>query len=219
MNRIVTLDGPAGVGKSTIAKRVAEHLGIAYLDTGAMFRVIAKTLGQDGLALSEADLARALEPLAFSLSGAGAATTLACNGVIAGQEIRTEAIGMLASRYATLPAVRAFLKKAQQDLGSAYPLVAEGRDMGTAIFPGAPCKFFLDASPEVRALRRVRQLAENGVTEDLATVTRQIRERDDTDRNRAIAPLKPADDAVVIDTSEMNIDQVFETIVEQLDRQ
>lgn len=213
MNKIVTLDGPAGVGKSTIAKRVAEHLGIAYLDTGAMFRILAKTLGPDGLALPEAELAAKLDTLQFSLSGTGGATVLACNGIPAGQEIRTETVGLLASKYATLPAVRAYLKKAQQALGAAYSLVAEGRDMGTAIFPDAPAKFFLDASPEVRALRRVRQLAENGQHEDIETVTRQIRERDEMDRNRAIAPLKPAEDATILDTSDADIEQVFRAIV------
>lgn len=216
MNRIVTLDGPAGVGKSTLAKRVAEHLGIAYLDTGAMFRILAKTLGGGGFVLPEQELARKLETLTFSLSGTGTATRLACNGVVAGEEIRTEEIGMLASRYATLPAVRAYLKTAQRDLGKTYPLVAEGRDMGTAVFPDAFRKFFLDASPEVRARRRVLQLAEHGLTEDPATVARQIRERDDQDRNRAIAPLKPADDAVIIDTSELDIDQVFAAIAGKL---
>lgn len=211
--RIVTLDGPAGVGKSTIAKRVAGHLGIAYLDTGAMFRVLAHTFGDKGLVLTDDALAHELNALHFSLSGSGESTRLLCNGVVAGLEIRTENVSMLASRYATLPVVRAYLKKAQQDLGKAFPLVAEGRDMGTAVFPDAPCKFFLDASPEVRARRRVRQLAENGIPEEYETVIRQIKERDDLDRNRAIAPLKPADDAVVIDTSTVNIDQVFETII------
>lgn len=218
MRRIITLDGPAGVGKSTIAKRVAEHCGIAYLDTGAMFRIIAKTLGPENVALPEDALARKLGALAFSLAGSGRETTLACNGVVAGQEIRTEAVGKLASDYAVLPAVRAYLKTAQQELGKAYSLVAEGRDMGTAVFPGAPYKFFLDATPEVRARRRVRQLAENGVIEDAATVERQIRERDDQDRNRPIAPLKPADDAVIVDTSELDIDQVFQTIIDKIEK-
>lgn len=216
VNRIITLDGPAGVGKSTLAKRVAEHLNIAYLDTGAMFRTIAKTLRRDGLRLPEKQLEAELETLRFSLSGSGAATVLACNGVPGGQEIRTEEISMLASEYAALPAVRTYLKTAQQALGAAYPLVAEGRDMGTAVFPAAPHKFFLDASPETRALRRVKQLAENGVIEDLATVTEQIKIRDHNDRNRAIAPLKPADDAVIIDTSAMDIEGVFNAIVARL---
>lgn len=217
MNRIITLDGPAGVGKSTLARRVAEYLHIAYLDTGAMFRIIAKTLGRDGLRLPEDALAAELQKLRFSLSGSGAATVLACNGVPAGQEIRTEEISMLASEYATLPAVRAYLKTAQQALGAAYPLVAEGRDMGTAVFPDAPHKFFLDASPETRALRRVRQLAENGVVENPATVAEQIKIRDHNDRNRTIAPLKAAVDAVIIDTSALDVEGVFTAITAHLD--
>jgi cytidylate kinase len=217
MTRIITLDGPAGVGKSTIARRVAEHCGIAYLDTGAMFRMIAKTLGPESAALPEPELARKLDALVFSLAGSGAATALACNGVVAGREIRTEEVGKLASDYATLPVVRAYLKKAQRDLGKVHSLVAEGRDMGTAVFPDAPYKFFLDASPEVRARRRVGQLAGNGAAGDVATVARQIRERDDQDRNRRIAPLKAADDAVVIDTSELDIDQVVRAILNTIE--
>jgi len=205
------------VGKSTIARSVAEHCCIAYLDTGAMFRIIAKTLGRENVDLPEAELAGKFTALSFSLSGTGEATILACNGVSAGQDIRTEAVGKLASDYATKPIVRQFLKKAQQDLGKAYSLVAEGRDMGTAVFPDAPHKFFLDASPEVRALRRVRQLAENGIIEDVATVTQQIRERDEQDRNRPIAPLKAADDALIIDTSAKDITQVLQTILAALE--
>lgn len=216
MKRIITLDGPAGVGKSTLARRVAEHLGIAYLDTGAMFRIIAKTFGPQGLELPEDALEKELARLRFSLSGSGAATVLACNGVPAGPEIRTEDVGMLASGYAVLPVVRSCLKKAQQDLGRMYDLVAEGRDMGTAVFPDASRKFFLDAGAEVRARRRVEQLAQTGVREDLAAVTEQIRKRDERDRNRPIAPLKAADDAVVIDTSDLDIDGVFAVIIKEL---
>ncbi len=216
-SRVITLDGPAGVGKSTIAKRVAEHCGMAYLDTGAMFRIIANTLGPANLALPEEALRRALGGLSFSLSGSGGGTVLACNGVSAGPEIRTEEVGKLASDYAVLPVVRACLKKAQQALGTVCPLVAEGRDMGTAVFPDARYKFFLDASPEVRAVRRVRQLAANGVIEDPATIVRRIRERDHQDKNRPIAPLKPADDAVIIDTSELDADQVFQEIISRIE--
>ncbi|MDL2209413.1 (d)CMP kinase [Desulfovibrio sp. OttesenSCG-928-O18] len=216
MRRVITLDGPAGVGKSTLAKRVAEELGIAYLDTGAMFRTIAKTLGAEGLNTSEPTMETALAKLRFSLSGSGAATALSCNGVPTGREIRTEEVGMLASRYATLPAVRSYLKKAQQELGASYDLVAEGRDMGTAVFPDAPHKFFLDASPEVRAERRVKQLAETGVSEDIAEVTKRIKERDALDRGRALAPLVAAEDAVVIDTSHLDIQGVFDAIMRKL---
>lgn len=216
MRDIITIDGPAGVGKSTLAKRVAAHAGVACLDTGAMFRVIARRLGAAGLELSPAALAGELEKLSFSLSGSGYDTKIACNGIIAGEEIRTEEVGALASELAQLPPVRTYLKKAQQALGEEYALVAEGRDMGTAIFPDARHKFFLNASAEVRAIRRVNQLRENGLEADLATITAQIKERDDRDSNRAIAPLKPAKDAIIIDTSALTVDGVFESIIKVL---
>lgn len=216
MRSVITLDGPAGVGKSTLAKRVADHAGVAYLDTGAMFRIIAKRLGAAGLELPPAVLAAELEKLSFSLSGVGNETTLACNGIVAGQELRSEEIGSLASQFAQLPPVRAFLKKAQQSLGEKYDLVAEGRDMGTAVFPGAKHKFFLDAPAKIRAMRRAEQLRQSGVDADPATITAQIAERDHRDKNRAIAPLKPADDAILIDTAHHGIDEVFNAIVSRL---
>jgi cytidylate kinase len=216
MRSIITIDGPAGVGKSTLAKRVAAQAGLAYLDTGAMFRIIAKRLGISGLELSPTALEAELKKFSFSLSGVGNKSALACNGIVAGQEIRTEEVGALASEFAQIPPLRAYLKKAQQALGAEYALVAEGRDMGTAIFPDAKYKLFLDASAEVRAARRVNQLRENGVEADLATITAQIKERDERDRNRAIAPLKPAADAVIIDTSALTINGVFDAIISRL---
>ncbi len=216
MPRIVTLDGPAGVGKSTLARRVASALGIAYLDTGAMFRTIAATLGAEGLTLTTDEREKALAALAFSLSGCGETSRLACNGRVAGPEIRTEEVGLLASQYAALPEIRACLKQAQQSLGSQFSLVAEGRDMGTEVFPGAKHKFFLDARPETRAKRRLLQLRENGEEADLAVITEQIRKRDEQDRNRAIAPLRPADDAVIVDTSDLDVDGVFAAIMAYL---
>ena len=214
--RIITIDGPAGVGKSTIARKTATALGIAYLDTGAMFRTLALHMGHGGLDFSEDRLEGCIGSLVFSLAGSGGETALICNDVVAGQEIRTEDIGMLASRYAALPVVRSWLKKAQQELGRKYSLVAEGRDMGTVVFPDAPHKFFLDASPETRARRRVNQLAESGVVEDLAVVTQRIRERDALDRGRSIAPLRAAEDAVVIDTSALTLEDVFNEIMQRV---
>lgn len=211
--RIVTIDGPAGVGKSTMAKRLAGELAIPYLDTGAMFRAVAWKLGQGSWEWDEARLERELAAFEFALSGAGEDSELSLNGTVIGDEIRTEQVGMWASNVATLPVVRAFLKKAQQRLGDRFSLVAEGRDMGTVIFPGASNKFFLDATVDERARRRHDQLLELGKPADLEELREQIAKRDHQDRNRAVAPLKAADDAVIIDTTSLTKAQVFETLL------
>jgi cytidylate kinase len=217
---IVTIDGPAGVGKSTLARRVAGALGIAYLDTGAMFRTIAlKSLGAPAFESDPPDggaILRYIGPLEFSLTGAGHSTEIWCNGRKIGKEIRTEQAGMLAARVAAVPEVRELLKRLQQELGTSASLVAEGRDTGTVIFPGAAHKIFLDASVEVRAERRMKQLRAAGEPADLAEITALIRERDDKDRNRAIAPLKPAPDAVIIDTSHLTPEEVFTAIMQTI---
>lgn len=213
---VVTLDGPAGVGKTTLAKRLADALGVAYLDTGAMFRTLAWKLGPGAHELPEGDLRARLEGFCFALSGAGGASVLSCNGVPVGDEIRTEEVAALASRIATLPVVRERLKAAQQALGASCSLVVEGRDMGTVVFPAARHKFFLDASPEERARRRCLQLEAQGQPADLATIAAQIRERDDMDRNRAVAPLRPAADAVLVDTTTLDIDGVFDELTRHM---
>ena len=209
---IVTLDGPSGVGKTSLAKKVAEHLGIAYLDTGAMFRGVAWSLG-DGAWNWESDRIRdALKAIRFSLQGTGAATDLLLNEAPLTTAIRTESVGLWASHMARIEVVRTVLKEIQQDLGRAHALLAEGRDMGSVVFPGARYKFFLDASSEVRAMRRWEQLREMGQEEDLEELTEQMRVRDEQDRTRAIAPLRPAADAVIIDTGNLSLDEVFEEI-------
>lgn len=207
---IVTLDGPAGVGKTTIARMAAKELGLAYLDTGAMFRAVAFYLGEDANAWEEAELASRLESLEFGLDARG----LLCNGQVLGAAIRTEEVGMLASTLAKRAPVRARLKEQQQALGRATALVVEGRDMGTVVFPEARHKFFLDATPEVRAQRRYKQLQEMGQAADLDKLAEQIRARDEQDRTRAIAPLKPAADAVVIDTSALDIPGVLQAVLD-----
>jgi cytidylate kinase len=229
---LIVLDGPAGVGKSVTARRLAASLGLAYLDTGAMFRILALLLGNQreamppvspsrprrakpGYVPGEAsfpdgpDLEAFLAGFSFSLQGSGAETVLLCNGRPAGGEIRTEEAGMLASKIGRLAGVRAFLKAEQQRLGTAFSLVAEGRDMGTEVFPGASCKIFLDARPEVRALRRYRQLLETGQEADYAEILLRLKERDAEDRNRPLAPLKPAPDALLVDTSDLGFEEVF----------
>jgi cytidylate kinase len=210
---IVTIDGPAGVGKSTMAKRLARELSIPYLDTGAMFRAIALRLGHGAWERGEDELAAALAGMSFSLSGVGEDSALSLDGKPIGDEVRTEQVGMWASNIATLPVVRASLKAAQQSLGERVSLVAEGRDMGTVVFPAAHRKFFLDATPDERARRRLRQLADMGETADFDELREQIARRDHQDRNRAEAPLRPAADAVTIDTTSLGLDEVFAALV------
>ncbi len=213
---VVTLDGPAGVGKTTLARRTAEVLGYPYLDTGAMFRIMALRLGEGADAVPESELRARCMAFSFRLEGAGSRTVLLCNDEPVGEEIRTEDVARLASRLAAVPAVREYLKEAQRILGETGPLVAEGRDMGTAVFPNARHKFFLDASPEVRALRRVRELEAAGEKADLEVVADMIRKRDERDRNRPVAPLCPAEDAMIIDTSFLDADAVLDRVLEAI---
>lgn len=210
--RIITIDGPAGAGKTSVSRRVAGELSLAYLDTGAMFRGLALRLGQDGHLLPEVAIDDALAAIVFSLTGNGSDTRLLLDGEPLPDAARTEAVGAMASKLAVLPVVRHRLKLAQQALGRENDLLAEGRDMGTAVFPDAAHKFFLDASPEVRATRRVRQLAALGRPADYEAILAAIRSRDDLDRNRAEAPLRAAPDALVIDTSELTEDAVVARI-------
>ncbi|WP_461209728.1 (d)CMP kinase [Desulfocurvus sp. DL9XJH121] len=210
---IVTLDGPAGVGKTTLAKRVAEALGISYLDTGAMFRAVGLFLGPGADQLPEDELSRRLAGLSFSLSGSGADSVLSMNGRALGDEIRTEEVAALASAVGAMPVVRAYLKDAQRAVGRDTSLVAEGRDMGSVVFPEARCKVFLDAAAQIRAQRRACQLRDMGLEADIDEIAEKIRARDHQDRTRAVAPLRPADDAQIIDTGALDIDGVFEAIM------
>ncbi len=213
---IITLDGPAGVGKSTLAKRLADHFKIAYLDTGAMFRATAWKLGEGSWDWEEERMESSLKELEFTLSGSGSNSVLSLNGVPLTDEIRTETVGMWASNVARIPSVRSRQKEAQRSIGTTTSLIAEGRDMGTVIFPQAPCKFFLDADLEERARRRFMQLEEMGKPADLSELIEQIRARDDQDRNRKVAPLKPAEDAILVDTTNLDIDGVFNCLVEEV---
>lgn len=211
---IIALDGPAGAGKSTIARHVASALGFQLIDTGAIYRTVAYKALQSDISLDDAtpcaSLARALE---FSFEIAGDKNLVFCDGELVGDEIRTSQMSLAASKVSAHPEVRAALLDQQRKLGAARDSVLEGRDIGTVVFPEAELKIFLTASAEERASRRVNQLAEQGVTEDYDEVLRTIKERDHRDMTRAVAPLIAAADAVSLDTTGLAIDEIVARIV------
>ena len=214
---VITLDGPAGVGKSTTARRLAAALGVPYLDTGAMYRTLGLRLGAAAADMSDEELRRRCAEYRFSLEPCPTdrdSLCLFCNGQPVGDEIRTEKAGRLASLVARLPVLREALQNVQRSLGRRGSLVAEGRDMGTRVFPEARYKFFLDARPEVRAERRCRELADRGETADKDTVLAAIAARDEQDRNRVVDPLRPASDAVIVDTSDLSPEEVLNVLLE-----
>lgn len=214
---VITLDGPAGVGKSTTARRLAAALGVPYLDTGAMYRTLGLRLGAAAADMSDEELRRRCAEYSFSLEPCPTdrdSLCLFCNGQPVGDEIRTEKAGRLASLVARLPVLREALQNVQRSLGRRWSLVAEGRDMGTRVFPEARYKFFLDARPEVRAERRCRELADRGETADKDTVLSAIAARDEQDRNRVVDPLRPASDAVIVDTSDLSPEEVLNVLLE-----
>ncbi|MFP4154199.1 MAG: (d)CMP kinase [Halothiobacillaceae bacterium] len=203
---VIAIDGPSGSGKGTLARRIAERLGYALLDSGALYRLTALAASRRGLVLGDAEavaeVARALD-VHFAADG-----TIRLEGAAVGAELRTETTGEMASVVAAHPPVRDALLQRQRDFAVAPGLVADGRDMGTVVFPDAPLKVFLDASPEIRAERRYKQLIEKGLDANLPALVEEIRARDHRDRNRKVAPLAPAADAVVIDSSALDADEV-----------
>lgn len=209
---IITLDGPAGVGKSTVAQNLAHFFRLAYLDTGAMFRAVALHLGEGSWTWPEKALENALTNIHFHFAGQGPAARLTVNNQHIGQEIRAEEVGLWASHLGQRPEVRDYLMRAQQEIGRKTSLVAEGRDMGSVVFPAAGWKFFLDATTKERARRRWLQLKAMGQNADLGSLTRDLRRRDQQDRNRSVAPLSPAPDAYVVDTTNLNLQQVEEKL-------
>lgn len=207
---VITIDGPTASGKGTVAQRVADHLGFHYLDSGALYRLTALSALRHQVALTdEHALSKLAEKMPCKFNGdqiwlANENVTLA---------IRAEEIGNAASKIAALPMVRQALAGLQLKFRIAPGLVADGRDMGTVIFPRAPLKIFLTASAEARAERRYKQLIEKGFSASMKSLLKDLRERDARDSNRAIAPLKPAEEAYLLDTSDLTIDQAVERVL------
>ncbi|MEG3191816.1 (d)CMP kinase [Lysobacter sp. D1-1-M9] len=212
---VLTIDGPSGSGKGTISRLVASRLGWHYLDSGALYRAVGVSAGWADIDLADpAALVRcAFDTEVGFRDDPGGELRVLINGLDATDELRTETAGAAASAIAAIPEVRSALKERQRVFRRAPGLVADGRDMGTVIFPDAPFKVFLTASAEERAERRYKQLSDKGVSVTLAGLLREILARDARDAQRAVAPLRPAEDAVRIDTTGLGIDAVVERVL------
>ncbi|MDX1452001.1 MAG: (d)CMP kinase [Oleiphilaceae bacterium] len=217
---VLTIDGPSGSGKGSICQLVAKKLGWHLLDSGALYRLTALAASRKGLDLQNeaavAECAAGLD-ISFKASDFGEPVKVLLQGEDVSKELRTETCGNNASIVAVLPQVRAALLQRQRDFRMAPGLVADGRDMGTVVFPDAPVKVFMIASAEARAERRYKQLKAQGEDVRIATLLREIEERDARDMGRANAPLKPAEDAVTLDTTRLSIEEVLEQVLALID--
>lgn len=211
MGVVITVDGPSGAGKGTLCHAIADQLNFDFLDSGAIYRILALAALKKGIAFDDekqlAELGRALN-VAFIPHNNEIHVIL--DGENVGDQIRTAEAGQNASKIAVFPLVREALLQRQRDFSTEKGLVADGRDMGTIVFPNAQIKLFLDASAEERTKRRVKQLQEKGFNANFDEILAEIKERDFRDRNRAIAPLVPADDALVLDSTHLSIEAVIE---------
>ena len=215
---VICIDGPSGSGKGTLCQMLALELGWHLLDSGALYRLVGMAADKRRLDFGDEAAVAALAAdldVAFLPGQQGEPSRVMLDGVDVSGELRTETTGMLASRVAVLPAVREALLQRQRDFAQLPGLVADGRDMGTVVFPDAPLKVFLTASAEERARRRFMQLKETGDSVNLAALLEEIRARDKRDSERQHAPLKAADDALLIDSSDLGIQDVFERVMAQ----
>jgi len=210
-NLIIAIDGPSGVGKSTLSKLLARELGYLNLDTGAMYRTVALAASRRGIDASDhAALRRLCKDTLIEFSRKGGEEFVLLNGEDVSRAIRTPEISLLTASVATCPEVRKAMVERQRELGDRGGVVLEGRDIGTVVFPHADVKFFLKASPEVRGQRRFLELQSQGAKVGLARTIADVKARDDADINRSTSPLRQAEGAVLIDTTELDIPQVLE---------
>jgi cytidylate kinase len=213
---LITIDGPAGAGKTTVSRQLAQRLGYRYIDTGALYRGVAVAARRRTIAPEDdCALNRLLENLDLSFQPLGSGQRLIADGEDITDLIRTPEITMLASTLSARSAVRAYLLKIQRELGRQKAAVFEGRDMGTVVFPEAEVKFYLSASESTRALRRYAEI-QTTTAGSLEEVQRDLRRRDEQDRRRTLAPLKPAEDAIRIDSSDLGIDEVVDLMMKHV---
>lgn len=211
----IAIDGPAGAGKSTIARLAAKRLGFIYVDTGAMYRAIALYFLRQGIPASdEAAVSAAVGGADITIRYQDGSQQVLLNGEDVSGQIRTEEVGNMASASSVYPAVRAHLLELQRGLAAENNVIMDGRDIGTCILPNAQTKIFLTAGAHVRAVRRYKELTEKGVMCNLEEIEQDITERDARDMNREVAPLKAAADAVMLDSSDMTIEQVVQAIMD-----
>lgn len=217
---IVTIDGPAGAGKTSVSKLLARELGYRYLDTGALYRAVAVAAMQAGVAADDDPALSVLcQGIALDLQDTEAGLRVLLNHEDITDRIRTPKVSMMASAVSARPVVRAFLLETQRNLGARGGVVAEGRDMGTVVFPHAAAKFFLDADSGIRARRRYEELRTiSGDAPSLEAVQKDMAQRDHNDSTRETAPLKPASDAIVIDSSRLPLEAVVALMVDHITR-
>ncbi|WP_236173040.1 (d)CMP kinase [Pseudomonas pseudonitroreducens] len=218
---VLAIDGPSGSGKGTVAGLLAKRLGWNLLDSGALYRLLAFAAGNHGIDLTNEEALKVLAAhldVQFTHAKGGQGQHIILEGDDVTDVIRTEQVGAGASQVAALPAVRDALLQRQRAFLEAPGLVADGRDMGTVVFPSAPLKIFLTASAEERARRRYLQLKNKGIDSDQAQLAEEISARDERDSQRAVAPLKPAEGAILVDSTSMSIDEVVESILAEVSR-
>ena len=217
---VITIDGPAGAGKSTVSRALAKHLDYVYVDTGAMYRAVAVLALESGRtnAFEEDSLAQICAQLDLQFVQRNGVVRLLANGVDVTNQIRRPEISSLASSVSAKAVVRSKLSSIQRRMGTAGGVVFEGRDMGTVVFPDADVKFFLDANAEIRSRRRYLELEAKGEAITVGEVHRQMLERDRSDRSRELAPLQPAANAIIIDSSNLQVVEVVQLMLEHIGR-